>query len=396
MDFHVLGDATAYEAFGKACANYIEGAGPDYRSCYNAIRPVGIQLYYAIPYLLSTDVVTQKIITLLMNVLCLWLLVASCLSLYKSMVAGTKVLEVGWRAIISKIILIFGLLVLSIGYVPIRMPDLQSAAFFVASISLLANDKARASSFLLGVAGFCAGVSILLKQNYMVPSFLAVFLWLVLNVRFHLDNRLKALVWFLAGFSVCAVQMIMVYAHSGIPWFYDPTAMTRDYSVANFQPYIELVAFTDPRDGAYITSLAHPLSTIDFVAVKFYEGFYKFYWTVFLGAPPFDVSPTVVNYSRGELNFIIFTVLALFLGSSLTYRLKNKWIFIVAMTSFLSALATALIMHTENRYYFINKILSFVVLVIVVNLLIDKVLIRFRGEKNSAVADSLGSPSSGV
>lgn len=374
MDFYTFGDADAYEAYGQSCAAYVQGA---LGSCYNALRPVGIQLYYGIPYLLSSDPVTIKVLTLLMNILCLWLLVSSCLSLYKSLLAGSGKVYGVLRVGINKVVVSLGVLVLVVGFVPIRSPDLQGAAFFLAAVALLINDRFRDKPFFLIISGLCAGISILLKQNYMVPSFLIVFFWCVLHFRFHIEDRLKSLLFFLSGFSVCVIQMIMVYAHGGFPWFYDAAVMAKDYGVGNLQPYVELIAVTVPVGGAYMTQLAHPLSSIDYVAVKFFAGMYKFYWTIYLGNPPYDISPAVVQYSCGRLNLLIFSMIALLVVSALTYFARNKWIFNIAMTSFLSAFATAVIMHTENRYYVINKIMFLIVFVVVVNLLLDKLIARY-------------------
>ncbi|RRW66759.1 hypothetical protein EGJ53_10840 [Pseudomonas fluorescens] len=247
-----------------------------------------------------------------------------------------------------------------IGYVPLRLSDIQSLSFFVASLSIISNQEYRERAVPLLIAGILAGISVLLKQNYIVSIFLVTVMWTVFRLRSQAENKLKPIILYLVGTSICMLQVLAVYYHSGIMWFYEPKLM-EVYEYGNKQPYIELVAYTIPANGAYLTQLQQTVSTLEFIAIRFYEGLLKFYWAVYVGEAPFDVSPVTLTFTKVKLLYIQAIVALIIIATIATTFVKNKWLPLVAYVGVGTGLITAVMMHTENRYYILTRILCIVV-----------------------------------
>lgn len=358
MDFPSFGDAAAYEQLGKACADFILTLGDAASSCYNGIRPVGIMAYQAIPYMLTDDPVSLNYITLALNIGCLLALIAVVLVLFRNISNPTPSRK-HKIDLIGEIVLVIFTLSICIGYIPVRLSDIQSLVFFTASVSILSNEKNRSKKLPLIAAGLLAGISVLLKQNYIVSIFFLMTFWTLFDLKNLIKNRFKHVFLFLTGASVCLIQVAMVYHHSGVFWFYEPKLMAA-YDGANVQPYVELVAHTAPAMSAYLTQLPSPASNLEFTAVKFYEGFTKFYWAVYVGNAPLDTSPQIITFSKIQLIFMQLLILGMFLAALAASSLKNKWITITSLLALSSGLLTAAIMHTESRYYVMTKLLCFI------------------------------------
>ncbi|WP_141233019.1 hypothetical protein [Pseudomonas sp. Irchel 3A7] len=363
MEFPAFGDADAYATLGQSCADFIVNLGSTASSCYNGVRPVGILVYQAIPYLLTNDPLALNYITLLLNLTCLLMLVTAVLFLFRNLNNSTP----GQRRridIIGETAVVIFTLIICIGYIPVRLSDIQSLAFFIASLSILSNEKNRAKTIPLIIAGLLAGTSVLLKQNYVVSIFFLVIFWVAFDLKNQTTNKFKHIFLFLAGTSVCLIQVAMAYHHAGVLWFYEPKIMAL-YDPSNIQPYVELVAYTDPAHSVYLTQLPTPVSKLEFTAVKFYEGFAKFYWSVYLDKPPFDISPYILVFSKIQLIFLQLLLAGMFLAALATSLFKNKWITVTSLVAVSSGLLTAAIMHTENRYYVMTKLLCFIVVAVV-------------------------------
>lgn len=362
MNFPTGSDADAYTIFGKACADFLEN-NDAISSCYNGIRPIGIMFYQAIPYLLTDDPVSLTYITFLLNVICLLVLLASVLFLFRNLNNSTSTPR-GKIDIFGEGTVLLFTLIMCIGYVPLRLSDIQSLSFFIASLSIISNQDYREKTAPLLIAGLLAGISVLLKQNYIVSIFLVTVMWTVFNFRLKTENKLKPIILYLIGTSICLLQVAAVYYHSGIMWFYEPKLM-EVYEYGNKQPYVELVAYTLPANGAYLTQLQETVSSLEFIAIRFYEGFAKFYWAVYVGEAPFDVSPVALTFTKIKWFYIQAIVLLVVIATIATTFVKNKWLPLVAYVGVGTGLITAAMMHTENRYYILTRILCVVVAAVI-------------------------------
>jgi hypothetical protein len=362
MNFPVVGDADAYAAFGQSCANFIADVGVEGSSCYNPIRPVGILIYHAIPYLLSSEAVEQNYIVVLLNLLSLMVLLASLLVTFRNLVASADVSKHGFERLVES--LIVGLvLALCVAYIPVRLSDLQSFAIFTSSLAILTQKNSRRKVLPMLVAGLMAGGAVLLKQNYIISIFFLVVFWVGFDFKEHLKTKFKYVFLYLLGVSLCLVQVAMVFQHSGALWFYEPKVMA-GYDPVNAQPYVELVAYTDPIASAYVSRLQIELSEFQFIAVKFYEGITKFYLSVYLGKAPLEITPEVLEISEVKLIFMQFVLIFTALLTVATVFLKDKWVTILSFMTASSIFLSVAILHTENRYFLMTKIYCLLIMAV--------------------------------
>lgn len=362
MNFPVVGDADAYAALGQSCANFIAHAGAD-ASCYNGIRPIGIVIYHAIPFLLSGERVEQNYIAVLLNLLSLMVLLASLLVVFRTLCersCGPR----HWFERLAEIAIVGVVLVLCVAYIPVRLSDLQSFALFTASLAVLTQKGNRHKVWPVIIAGLMAGIAVLLKQNYVICIFFLVIFWICFDLKEHLQSRFKYAFFYLLGVSVCLVQVAMVFYHSGNLWFYEPKMMAA-YDPSNAQPYVELIAYTDPSGSAYLSRLPAELSAFQFVAVKFYEGIAKFYFSVYLGKAPFEKTPEVLVISEAKLVYMQFVLCLTALLTVAIAFLKNKWLSILSFMTTSSIFLTVTALHTENRYFLMTKVYCLLILAVV-------------------------------
>ena len=372
MDFPVFGDAASYSDFGKACADYIVHGGEGVTtSCYNAVRPTGIMVWHAIPFLLTSDPVEQNHIAVLMNLISLMVLMASLLVIFKNL-SGAVPGRNTWANYLGGAAVVLFTLVLCVAYIPIRMSDLQSFACFSASVAIISNEANRRHLGALVVAGLMAGMSVLLKQNYVMSIFFLVFFWCCFDFKNHLAVKFKYVFAFLVGVSVCLIQVAAVYYHSGVPWFYEPKAMAI-YDMVNNQPYVELIAYTIPTTISYVSYLPAEVTSFQYVAIKFYEGISKFYWSVYLGQAPIDVTPQVVVVSHAKMLYMQLVMVIIALATLVTICFKNKWIAIFSLMTTASIFLNSILLHTESRYFLMAKVYLIVLLAVMFVKLVNKV-----------------------
>ncbi|MHB2247720.1 hypothetical protein ACX64O_12685 [Pseudomonas fitomaticsae] len=372
MDFPSVGDAITYRVFGETCAAYFLNPDTAPYNCYNGIRPVGIMIFQALPFLFTSDPVKADYISLFLNILCLIVIIKSVVVIFRNLNDSMEGKQHKTEKLLETGLVILTAL-LCTAYIPVRSSDIQSLAFFVSSIAIVSNKNHGQHFGMLILAGVLAGISVLLKQNYVASIFFLVFFWVISDFRNLLENRFKRIFGFLLGSSVCLVQVAFVFHNSaeGTLWFYEPKYM-ETYAEGNAQPYVELIAFSKPVPGAYLTTLQERVSTLDFIAIRFYEGVSKFYWTMYANYAPTDDEPVNLFMSAARILFIKLMVFLSLAGCLATYCFKNKWLFIISFTALASGIMTASIMHTENRYYVMTKLLYALVAVAAVNLLMKK------------------------
>lgn len=363
MDFASFGDADGYRMLGQSCADFIVQREGMVGSCYHAIRPVGILVYSSIPFLLSKDPLEQNYIAVLMNLIFLMLLITSLVVAFKNL-SGSGPDENRWASYLGGTAIVTLTLILCVAYIPVRLSDIQSLACFTASTAILSSESNRRHWGALLVAGVMAGFSVLLKQNYVVSIFFLAFFWCCLDFRAHLESRLKYVLLYLIGASFCLVQVAAVYYHSGEPWFYESAAMA-GFAPSNHQPYVELVAYTDPIQTAYLSKLQGEVSPFQFVAVRFYEGMMKFYLAVYSGRAPLDITPEILVFSAAKLLCMQLLMAVMAVATLLTALFKNKWIAVISYTATASIFLSTTILHTENRYFLTVKVYLVLVLAVV-------------------------------
>lgn len=349
MDFPSLGDADVYMQLGQACAQSITGE-QNWEGCYSDIRPLGIVLFYTVPYLLANDSLEVSYITLLLNSLALVLLLASGCSLLRKACFEGGVGCSRWYFFVEMVFVV-SVLILSIGFLPVRLSDHQGLACFMAALALLANDDARKDVVVLVGAGLLAGAAILLKQNFVISIFFFIVFWFAFFGRGAPKESILSIFWFSLGASVALIQVFWVYYHAGVPWFYDPAGL-KIYEPYNRQPWVELIAYTLPMKNAYIASLAHEVSDFEYFSVKFYLGMTKFYWAVYMGEAPLQKTPVSLVYSSGQLAFFQLHFVLVALASLGVIISGRKWLAVVVLSSFLAVVVSIAMGHTESRYFF--------------------------------------------
>lgn len=358
-------DSGAYEVFGKACAEHFLAG--NFMACYNGLRPLGILSYFALPFMAATDPVTITYITLLMNLICLGVLMYACWSLWANLSRPEPPLGpahadgVSWpRRLLGGCLLLL-ILVQTVGYVPLRLADIQGVALFMAGIAVAAaSNKLVTKTSAAVIGGMLAGAAVLFRQNYVIPLAVVAGLWFIIGAVNRSRPVMASAIWFGVGGSVCLIQAIWVYLHSGVPWFYEPHLLAQ-YAESTRQPYIELLAFSLPSAGsAYASSLAHPVSDFAFVATKFYHGLFKFYWTPSLGHAPVDYTPPRLDYTAGD--FIRFQAIFILMGmlAVASFFLRRPWLALAVMSAFIMAAASAVMSLTEYRYFLYARLVYIV------------------------------------
>jgi hypothetical protein len=362
MDFPALGDADAYAAFGQHCAAFLAGSTAKTAGCYNAVRPVGINVYHAIPYLLTKDDIAARYIALLMNTLCLTLLVCACVKLVGSSVIKRREVRLLNSLWVGCVALVVG--ALTIGFVPVQLSDLPAASLFVAGLAILREERFRTDRIRLLIAGLLCGTAALLRQNYIVPMFFLVVAWFVVLGRGSFKAAAKSVSWYLCGCSIVLIQVLLVFHQSGTVWFYEPWAL-KVYAHAHQQPYVELVAYTQPVKSAYAPRLSSHVAEFQFWLIRLYEGVAKFYWAVYSGVAPLEKTPEVLVVTPRRLA-LAYGLFACLLGTAAgALLLKNKWLTALVMSSFLHALFIAATNQTENRHYLYYKLVLLIFFVTV-------------------------------
>lgn len=328
--------------------------------CYNGLRPIGILLYYAFPSVLATDPVTITYITLLLNLICLgvllsssWVLVSRFSGLKWSEPGLTKNGKIIPRVLVAGCWLI--MLIQTIGYLPLRLADIQSLALLMAGIAIVSTRDLTPRPMLAVGGGIVAGCSVLFRQNYVIAIALIVLVWVAFSIKMKSKAALTSATLFALGATSCLIQVVWVYLHTGIPWFYEPQAMLV-YAESTAQPYVELLAYSLPADSAYASQLARPVSELQFLAVKFFHGLFKFYWTPSLGAAPFEYTPPILDYSN--LDLLAFQAIMVVVGliSFASIWFGRPWLTILVMAAFGTAVLTAFMSEVEYRYFLFPRL----------------------------------------
>lgn len=282
MDFPSFGDADGYLLNGEGCLSGLEN-GDGISGCYRMVRPIGINLYYGLFYLID-DPVSRNYAMLSANLagvfLIYWVL--------------AKAFQIDFSKLPQS--LFAGLIVLSttIGQIPITMAELPAVTMFFLGMHWLWSPVKRPSihhfTKFVGAGGFFA-LAALLKTNFFVYGFMAVGISLTLMLtRRKMSNRdlLKVVGFVALGSSLALIQPLLVYAHSGSIGLYAPGAID-GYKAAWGYPNVELIAYNYPIQSAFVSKMdnSHTLAT-------YY--FYKFYRAMWPGIVPLSYQGNEPTY----------------------------------------------------------------------------------------------------
>ena len=349
MNFPSFGDAAEYERLGRACADALSGAGGRvFDACYHPIRPRGIAFLMAVPYMVTTDAVAADYVMLALNVAFLGLAVAALAS---GLASDPDLLpgRAGLLLAISFVVLLPNL----VSHLPVRLGDLPSLAVFLVAVGLGMRTAssplpARQLARRYALAGACCAGAVLLKLTYFVHALLFLGLMLLLDRNQTTDRRRLACgAAFLAGFSPVALQFADVFLHSGRVELFEEAYITPFVQQPRGQA-IEAVFHTVPATGAYTVRPAEPISFPSLVALRLFRGLFGFEWAVYRGpahrGPVWLVTPS--DLIRAWTLVLLWAAVTV----SVTRR-GPRGLGLLGATAAAIALATAVLGHTELRYY---------------------------------------------
>ena len=358
MDFPTIGDARQDLDVSTACAHFLLGGDYAGATCYHDYRPIGIVFYYTIPLLFTDDPILVSYITLFQNLLFFLLLIYAGLTLlrrFSGFESDTLPPSVQRWPRASEISLVILMTLFSIGFISVRLADLQSLTLFLLSFCLLSADGLNPSKGKAFLAGILVGASILMKQNFAVSAVLIVLLWVALIGWRDIKSALPPLISFCCGASLGLVQILWVYLHSGIPWLYDTHAMAA-FDPANRQPSVELAVYMDPTPFVYFSKLATQVPEFQYFATKFWVGLSKFYWAVYAGRPPADALTPIIDYTYAEVTGTKIAFLLVAILSFASIASGQPWLAVLVITAFCSVSLSMAIAHVENRYFYFLRI----------------------------------------
>ncbi|QHI97917.1 hypothetical protein GT347_07860 [Xylophilus rhododendri] len=356
MNFPSFGDAETFRQIGDQCALALRGQESLFKGCYNGIRSIGSALYFALPPLLSGDPVTQSYTILAFNLFWLALMYQAVLRIVELRMPTAGMCNAGVG--LARILVGALTLLLALPLLPVALSDMPAATLFAIGLGFMVRLPGRLIDALL--AGLFMALGGLIKQNYLVFSAFAVLALIVTmpwRPRIHSWSQLlRCAAMFAAGFSVSLTQVWWIWAHTGHVHVYDP-AMNAVFADVRNQPNVELIAFSLPHTGAYISQLDAPVSRASHYAIKLWQGLFAYRHAVYLGEPPAD-APSTLHVDRWLLacawaSVAAFTGICCLLARySRGRREKAALVFSVAAIIF-----TVAIIHVENRYFFLPKLI---------------------------------------
>lgn len=351
MNFPSFADTEAFLAIGSKCSQALTGDASIFTGCYDAIRPIGIALFYAIPFLASDDPITISYIILAMHIM-MFLVVCLCITSLYDPDASHLLSRVSpaWFLIFSTVVLVFCLPV-----IPVVLSDLPSVAFFMLGVSILFQKR------LTGVtafgAGLCFALACLLRQYYFAFTAVAVLSYIIFMSKELKIIGLRPVVWFFIGCVPALLQFAWIWLHTGKFWVYDSSVASLSLYV-NKAPYVEMIIYSIPTYSAYVTSIGSEiLDPFTFFCLKLLKGFYSLYPAVYLGNAPFQQEPPViiVNGTLILKAYVGFFVL-LFATAFGIWKSPYKYKAMLFLAFFMSVIFAA-IGHVESRYFLMPKIL---------------------------------------
>jgi hypothetical protein len=347
MTFPSFGDAESFAELGRACADAIAGPGRVFDACYHPVRPAGIALVMAAPYLATSDPVDAAYAALAINV-AFFAAVVACLA--AALVGDPALLEGRPRRAQLLAAAAFAVLLPNlVSVIPVRLADLPSLAAFTAALLVAVRTAAGSWSGrpllrrYLACGAVCA-VAVLLSVRYFAYAFVLLGSLLALD-RNARGSRLRCAAAFGIGLAPVALQVLSVFLHTGQVGLYDREYIrqfaSRDYG-------IEAVYATTPEQTAYMVRAAGEIARPDVVALRLVRGLFGFEWAVYHGEA--ERAP-VRTVGAAERALAWTVVLAYFAFSASVVRKGTPSLKLLTLTAATGTLVPALLTHTELRYY---------------------------------------------
>jgi hypothetical protein len=303
-----------------------------------------------VPYLVTDDPVDAAYVALALNVI-FFAGVVACLAAAligdRALLAGrprrAELLAAGAFAV---------LLPNLVAHIPVRLGDLPSLAAFRAAVVVAVRTAAGSWSgrplfrrYLLAGA-FCS-LAVLLKVTYLAYAFVLLGSLLALDANAR-GSRPRCAAAFVLGLAPVTLQVLNVLLHTGQIGLYDREFMRAHFSYPGRESVIESVIFTMPERDVYATTVAGGISRPNVIVLRLFRGLFGFEWAVYLGQPSRGPvwTPGALEWTRAWA-----LVLAYFGFSGWVAWRGAPSLRMINLNAAAGALVTALLMHTELRYY---------------------------------------------
>ena len=304
----------------------------------------------AVPYLATDDPVDVAYVTLALN-MTFFAGVVACLA---AALVGDRELFPGrrWRSALLGGAAFAVLLPNLVAHLPVLLGDLPSLAAFVAALLVAvrtAGGTWEGRALLrryAGVGALCA-LATLLKVTYLAYAIvlLAGMLALDGNAR---RSRLRCAAAFAAGLAPVAIQVLSVLLHTGQLGLYDREYMRANFSYPRREYGIESVIFTIPGRSVYLTQVAGEITRLEVVVLRLFRGLFGFEWSVYLGEASRGPVWTLTAFERMRAWVLVIAYFAL---AGRVVRAGPPSLRMMNAAAAGIALVTAVLMHTELRYY---------------------------------------------
>ena len=358
MNFPSFADTDGFLGLGQTCYQALVGPASIFEGCYDSIRPLGIALFYAIPFAISLDPVTVSYLVLGMHIIIFLIMCFSVNSVFeRERHFFLSPINPLWFLMISAIVLVFALPV-----IPVALSDLSSATSFMLAVAILF--RSRVSGTAAFSAGLLFGFACLLRQYYFAFTALAVLSFVVCMREEFKSMSLRTIALFFLGCSFALLQFLWVWLHTGKLWVYDSSVASFDLYV-NKAPYVEMIIYSIPINSAYVTSIGNEiLDPFSFFCLKLLKGFYSLYPAVYLGHAPLQSEPQIISVDNMLLFKAYAGFLFLLLGTVGAMYRNLPHYRAVLLLALLMSVMFAVIGHVESRYFLLPKILYVTYIVI--------------------------------
>jgi hypothetical protein len=309
----------------------------------------------AAPYLVTRDPVQARYLALSLN---LAFLALAVVSLGSALIHDRDLLPL-WPAR-SRVLaaLAFGALLPNfVAHVPVRLCDLPSLALLLSATAVGARTlwgdwlpALRRRRYAL--AGVLAALAVLIKISQLPFSLVLLAALLAADRRLAAGERVRCAAAFLIGLSPVALQFANVWAHTGELWLYD-RAYLRAFSYPGRDWGVEAVIYALPAPGAYLTQVTTAISYPTLLALRVYRGLFGFEWAVYHGEAWRAREWALGWWERGAAWLLVLGYVA---GSGwAAWRTSPASLRLLNALAVGTALITAVVEHTELRYYILPR-----------------------------------------
>jgi hypothetical protein len=343
--FPSFGDAVGYRELGEACAKGVASDVSAWSSCYHSLRPAGLALYEALPYLLFSDPVDRSYFSLLLNLL--WLGMA--------MLLLTRVFTSETPAPQQRFVMVAvvaALLLNLVPHVPMTLADLPALALFIGAIHQSTRVfRGHQNGYVF--AGLFVAAAFHFKQTYLAHGFFLICATLLFDpARFNLRDRTVAALKFGLGALPILLQVGWIYAHSGEPWFYEKKAMV-PFAHSPKMPNIEASFTTLPELSAFMVKAANDISFPTFLALKMSRALTGFEWAVYGGYVKLSRSWVVTS---GDVTKAWLVVLGYFALCAFTIIRGPRVLRFVNALALAMTLFIVFVAHVELRFHIFSRV----------------------------------------